>query len=100
MGLTIKLTQTGISEIPDKVRRETKTDENGNFVFDKVRKLSYGVEVVNEGFCWAKQLQRVKVDKDTLKDLVFEQKGFEAVLESGIKFDATVYNLMSPNDKQ
>jgi hypothetical protein len=52
------------------VRRETTFDEEGKFIFKKVSKLSYGVEIEKGNYCWVKQLHRVKLENN-INDLVF-----------------------------
>lgn len=70
-GITVKLTQSGITEVPDKVRREKKTDADGNFAFMKIPRLSYGVEIEKPGFCWHKKLHRVKLEKESITNVSF-----------------------------
>ena len=55
--------------------------------------------MANNGFCWVKQLQRVKVDNNDVSGIVIQQKGYEVILESDYPFDAHYWNLKSPDEK-
>lgn len=70
-GITIKLTQSGLTDFPDKVKRTTQTDSNGKFVFSKVPKLSYGIEIDSSKFCWVKKLHRVRPQDENIDDVLF-----------------------------
>jgi hypothetical protein len=71
----------------------TQTDELGNFVFSKVPRLPYGVEIERPNFCWVKKLQRVTVQKESVKNIVFQQKGYEMNFESNRAITAKMYNV-------
>jgi hypothetical protein len=76
IGLEIKMTQSGIANIPDRVVRTTTVDEEGKFVFKKVQKLQYEFTIEENNYCWVVYRQRAKVDKDSIDSLVFQQKGY------------------------
>ena len=97
IGLKVKLTQSGIADFPDRVRRETTVDPNGQFIFTKVSKLSYGVEIEKSNFCWVKTLHRVNLDADNITGLVFQQNGYELVINSSYTFDAFLVNANDPD---